>query len=679
MLYTATYNSGNFVNVDGVECPILLPDMPPVATMINYGRPIHEQKFEKIVVPDNLKGSDIEEKFVSDEWHKRRNGLWIFIGGEPVYVPGQAYFFFNYWYAEYGSTPDFRMEAVWFYQIMNFVEKNPNYFGLLDFKARRIGDSEKALCYGYELCTRYRKSHFGMMNKNDVDAKKNFDRVTEAHEKMVYFFKPESKGKDRPESILELRFPQKEGGFHTTKKELGSKVTFQPTKKAAYDGERLRFFHGDEPGKVPVSKMNYVDQWGIVKQCISLNMGKLIVGKAILSTTIEDMDNGSLVLKMQELWDGSDPNDLNENGRTRTGMLRVFRGYHLAAPIDEFGRPKLDEVARDRAIEIRAMELAGDLEGITAFKRKFPSCIEDSLAIPAEDCTLYPGKLDYQMARIEELKTLPTYPQKPVRGNFNWTAGFGSQVKWTPDPNGLWYVSGHPKDPNKKGVIGGIFSPGNHELFAAGADPVDAYRPNGGGSKGSLVIEALPNLYDEPVESDAWSENPKRELMLWGRTVCTYTNRPENPYLYYEHCLMTAMYYGCQVLIEKPKVGLINYMIQKGMYKYLAVRPGTPPQKVLEPNDYGCSATPETIMMYERELRTYISENYMKMYHAEVLADARQYNGKKESRTKRDLTVAWGWARLQASIIQQRLVLAERNSRSSQNQHKNQLKRYNVR
>lgn len=678
MAYVATYNTGNYTRIKGVEWPVLLPDQPPLSQMVNYGLPLEKQKFQKTVVPPDLEGSEGEAEFVKGEWHKRYNGLWILICGEPVYITGSAYVYFNYWYGEIGDFMEFRMEGVEWFQEMNDCEIDPNSFGMFDIKARRLGDTEKALCYGWEISTRYRKSHFGMMNKNDKDAEKNFDRVVEANLKMVYFFKPVHQGKDRPDQTLELNYPPVQGRkWQTSKRELGSKVSFEPTKKAAYDGERLRFFHGDEPGKVPVSKLDYIAQWGIVKQCLALFGGRRIVGKAALTTTIEDMDNGLLVEKMGKMWESSNQLALNKYGRTESGLKRVLRGAWLSAPVDEFGRHLSEGFLQEIQDEIDNLISAGKHDEATALRRKYPLTIEDALAIPSEDCILHPGIIDMQSSRLSTHDAIhPNYPQKAVRGNFDWTAGFASPVVWKPDPNGFWIISGHPKEPNKIVYNSGLMGPGNKYLFAGGNDPVDDHKPDKGGSKGSFVIEALPDPLKEPLEAEAFSEHPNKQHMLYGRPVCTYTNRPDNPYLFYDHALMTCIYYGCLMLVERPKTGLINYAIQKRLFLYMALRPNIDPNKAFGPQDYGAPATPENIMACERELRSYISENHEKIWHPELLKDARQYNG--TNRTKRDITVAWGWARMLTQVLMNKMEHQERNSRSNTTKHASMIKRYRI-
>ena len=47
-----------------------------------------------------------------------------------------------------------------------------------------------------------------------------------------------------------------------------------------------------------------------------------IVGKALVGSTVNPMDKGGQEYK--ELWKDSDPKTRNENGRTRTGLYRLF-------------------------------------------------------------------------------------------------------------------------------------------------------------------------------------------------------------------------------------------------------------------------------------------------------------------------------------------------------------------
>jgi hypothetical protein len=669
MEYIKTFVKNNLCEIKGVEIPIRLPDQPPRSEMLNFDLPKSQQIFRRIDVPHDLAKweSAKEAEFVEREWHRRWNGVWILIGGEPVYLTGTAYLFFNYWRAESGDFPDFRMEAVEFFQILDHIENDPNYYGIFDVKSRRMGDTEKTLCYGWDLTTRYRSSWFGMMNKNDDDAQENFDRVVMSNRDMVYFFRPKSMGNDMPKE--ELIFRYKSTTSETTHleniQELRSRVDFRSTVFGAYDGKRLRFFHGDEPSKIRVSKMQWTEQWPVVKLCLSLENGRKIIGKAALTTTIEDMDEGESIEEMRKLWDASNPLGLNKNNQTITGLLRIFRGYWLTAPVDQFGRHKVEEETRRRDDTIDQMRKAGLASEIIAYKRKFPATVEDALAVPDRDCILLPGLLDEQINKIQSNNMLGiSYINKPVRGNLAWTSGFGSDVQWLPNDQGRWWISGHPEIPNNRDWQGGYCAPGNKGKFAMGVDPVDDYKPDGGGSYGAFAIHKMFDPASEDPAADAWGLNPVRSKMKTDRCCCTYRFRPDNPYDFYDDCLMTAIYFGVDMLIEKAKPGLITYCEAKSYFKYLAFNPNMKVSVYKQPRavDYGAPASSDLITAYIRELKTTVAVKVQSQTHLDLLEDHKQFTGTPQNRGKRDLTVAYGWALLYAQSM---YIKLEKQSRKN--------------
>jgi len=658
MEYIKTFTKNNFCEIKGVEIPIRLPDMPPRSEMMNYDLPKSQQIFRRIDVPKDLAKWEPkkEEEFIRREWHRRWNGVWMLIGGEPVYFTGCAYLFFNYWRAESGDYPDFRYEAIEYFQILDHVENDPNYYGIFDVKPRRIGDTEKTLCYGWDLITRYRSSWFGMMNKSDVDAQENFDRVVMSNRDMVYFFRPKSTGTDMPkeELIFRYRSTTAENTHLEQIQELRSRIDFKPTLFGAYDGKRLRFFHGDEPSKIRASKMRWSEQWPVVKLCLSLENGRRIIGKAALTTTVEDMDEGESIDEMRKLWDASNPLSLNKNNQTISGLLRVFRGYWLTAPVDQFGRHRVEEETKRREETIAQMRRAGLASEIVSYKRKFPASVEDALAVPDRDCVLLPHLLDEQIGKLQRNNMLGiSYLNKPVRGNLVWKNGFGSDVEWRPSDNGRWSISGHPDIPNNRDFLNGYASPGNKGKFAMGVDPVDDYKPDGGGSYGAMAIHRMFDPTVEDPAADAWGPNPIREKMITDRCCLTYRYRPDNPYDFYEDCLMTAIYYGVDMLIEKAKPGLITYCEHKSYHKYLAFNPNMKVSihKQVRAVDYGAPASSEAITAYVRELKSAVAIKVAAQTHLDLLEDHKQFTGTPQNRGKRDLTVAYGWALLYAQSM----------------------------
>lgn len=662
-LYVKRYSQQLTTEIEGFELPVELPDMPPRKEMVNYGLPAEKQFFVRTEVPKDLANNkEKEAAFVRDEWHKRWNGIWILIKGQPVYITGPAYVFFNYWHTEAGPLPDFRMEAVAWFQIWDMVLRSSRCYGILDIKGRRVGDTEKALFCGWELITRYRKSWFGMQNTTESDAWENFNRVVMSNRSMVYFFKPVPFDTDMPKSIMEFKFPAQRPGSKDKKRikydlsiELDSKIDYKATEVKKYDGKRLRFYHLDEPGKIAVSKMDIVKQWGIVKLCLTKANGKYLIGKAMLTTTVEQLGDGSTVEKMKELWDGSNPTATSEHGETSNGLWRWFRSYKFGADIDQYGHHLVEEATIARNARIEQLLRDKQFDVLTAYKRQFPATIEEALVPSEAECSFNAYLLDEQTRKLNQMVTSgQEWPTKPRRGNLEWMNGFGSNVRWIPDDNGRWEISQHPGNPNNRHQVSpGVWAPGNFE-FAGGVDPIDHLKPQRDASNGAIAIGAInnPNLepYSAQLEFDEHGNVTNPHMLMSDRCSCTYRNRPNNPYDFYDDVIKTVVYYGCRVNVETQKPGVINYMNQKGYGQFIANQPLTTNHKVLSTRTHrnmqsqGTPANTETIASYIEAIKVHVQTKSGTYTHMDLLSDMRQFTGEKKNRTERDLTVAWGWA-----------------------------------
>jgi len=93
----------------------------------------------------------------------------------------------------------------------------------------------------------------------------------------------------------------------------------------------------------------------------------------------------------------------------------------------------------------------------------------------------------------------------------------------------------------------------------AGADPYDhSSTTDGRRSNGASYVFRMYNPLD-----------PDNTYMF----VCEYVYRPSTVFLFYEDILRQCIFYGCQILCENNKVGLINWFIEKGFERYLMKRP----------------------------------------------------------------------------------------------------------
>lgn len=282
------------------EHKIPLPKEAPDELCVNFGLPKHEQKFIRNQVPIDIRmwSKKEEEEYVRAEWHKRLNGIWMFINGRKYYFPGSSYLFFNYWHTDRGGLPEFRMEALEFFLFWEYCKYDPDCLGMVIVKPRRIGDTEKVLCIIYDETTRWKFSYSGMQNYNGEQAKKNFKRVVASHDKMVYFFKPKTRGTDNPEKVLEFRYPEEKLSARKTlekeelalfnlttqvSKGLESKIDYANTVIRAYDGSRQTVNYIDEIGKIKTTDMDVEEQWQIVSKTLTLNNDVTVIGKGIMT------------------------------------------------------------------------------------------------------------------------------------------------------------------------------------------------------------------------------------------------------------------------------------------------------------------------------------------------------------------------------------------------------------
>ena len=654
------------VHIEGFEMPVPMPHRPAEKDMINYGLPISEQKFKRTILPDNLEEMEMEDQraIVEAEWHKRLHGVWMLIKGKPFYIPGTAYVYYNYWVMETGSIPMFRMEGLEYFQVWDLIENDDDSFGLLNIKCRRPGDTDKASYLEWEWVTRVRNQWAGQQNVNEDEAKQTFDRIVQANRQMPFFFRPKSDGFDAPKSELIFRYKNMSKNTTSKPNHLGSRIDYKPTKLKMYDGKRLARYRMDECFKIPPSDMPIDQQWGIIRLCLSLNNGRKIIGKATLVSTVEQMAGGATVTNARNFWDGSDPNKKNSNGRTITGLYRIFRGYEKAADIDEWGFHKVDEAKKHRQAEIDSLMAAGKLDEVASLKRKMPASIEEALAMPAEDCILFPALLDQQITHLEWHKSMGT-PQSTM-GDLVWSKGFGSDVIFIPNPQGRWEIAQHPQNMNSRLYRGNSISPGNTEAYAAGIDPIDHTKPIREGSKGAIAVyRPYDPLAEDGSIYDQSGAIPDPSKMQTDQFVCTYYYRPNKPYEFYEDALKTMVYYGCKAFIERDKPGIINYLEEKGYVNYLAAKPHTVAVKDrgVTDNTPGAKASTPIITAYIEQLKTHVAERYSTYKTVSLLNDYRNFTG--ENRTVCDLTVAAGFALLLGRKIERGKTKINSNKRWS--------------
>lgn len=688
--YTRTWDQELTEKVYGYDCPI--PDMPPKEEIINYGRPLAEQIFRKTAIPKDFSrwNKDQQEAFIAKEHHRRRHGLWFYIKGKPVYITGLFYYFMNYWPLATGSPTKFHMGDWKFFVIWQLVVMDPTIFGLIVFKCRRIGDTEKALCMIYEFATRVRNTINQMYDcRVEDDMKKTWRRLRIAHKRMVWFMKPVCSN-DEPASMFEFREPRKkmdisnsyvdENGILVADeyefKALDSEIAYF-TNTGGADGARVARAYVDEFGKY--KQINPVALWDLMKKALEDDRESEIIGKALFTSTIEEMKGGETLETAKDLWNNSNPAKVDENGRTSTGLIRCVRGALDRAKPDRWGI--VDEEAVIAKIKARHQFLIDNKQWTTLIKEKRQDCltIEDVFSNISKGSP-------FNIENLSNRKNEVEYDTNPkwVRGNFKWVDGIKPipgnpnninkkcRVYFDPDENGRWQVSGHPSDfncsPNAMELYAKVPMPANTLKFSCGIDPV-SYKGNIGNkekdddsegediktkSKRSLAGLAIKSNLDLSVDLkeqmyDAFGLplDGGRDFKT-NRYICAYLYRHDSPSANYEDWLMTCIYYGVDFLIEKNhSAGYYQWLETMGFLGYYRQGgSGVTNYKGFQ-EDYGLTASDKVVEAYFGEL-TELSNNWHNTIDLPWCLDqlcTMEY----DTRTEHDLGVAMGFCELHSN------------------------------
>lgn len=677
-LYTATFNPNKKNIVEIGELKVELPTMPKLSEMRNYGLPKHEQKFQYEVIPPQYyrwkKGSDEKERFIDLMFHLRDNGEWWLINGKPVYITGVAWFFFNFWHLQEGNLPKFRMEAVEYFWVEDWVYRNPFIMGMAIVKRRQEGISAKINCSIYARTTRLKYAHAGMMGDNDDRSKANIQKTWIAHNKMPDFFKPKIKGTNKSPRGLFFTLPEDKQSLKklidnkddAEFEGLESSIIQEASVLGAFDGDRLHQFYMDEFGKI--WRFNPNEQLNKIRPFLeSIKGDGSFSGKAIFGSTVEDSSENAIQIEkimsyMAQMWQDSNPNKLNALGATKNGLVRYFRDcISTTNIIDEFGFPIKEKAAQMWEMKVKEFEDAKDYKGLSSFRRMNPRYIEDALSMTTQGCILFPHLLNKKIASIRLGQDMNGNEQPPLakRGNLIWTDSSWTAVRWMHDPNGKWSISQHPIEPNAKRIRNGRAAPANGKTYCMALDPTDvagATSKEADLSKTGMVVKRKFDRSAESPDIEFYTHegverirNP--EKMVTNRVVCTYHHRNDDPYDNFVDALKTAVYYGAPILVEKNSPYTYN-RLNEDYPNYLANRPqdGT---KVMARKGVRTRVVPEKgIRTTTANKGTYtdVTVSYFHDYiptieHLDLLTDALNFNGL--NLTKCDLIAAFALTELQ--------------------------------
>jgi len=647
---------------------IMLPAEPPKKEIAGYGKPDHMQVWERIPMPQELsriKSMDewgempreFRQKFspyIEEEFRRRREGFWFYNAGRPTYITGRHYMMLQWTRMDVGY-PDFLEFQRNIFLHLAACEADPRCVGQLYTKCRRSGYTNICSAVLLDEATQVKDKLLGIQSKTGKDAQENIfmKKVVYMFRHYPFFFKPIQDGTTNPRMELAFREPSKritkKNKTSQTGEALNTVINWKNTTNNAYDGEKLHLLYLDEAGKWE-KPTDIRDAWRIQRTC--LIVGRKIIGKAMVGSTVNPMDKGGKEYK--DLWLDSDPMDRNANGRTKSGLYRLFipADESLEGFFDKHGRP----IVTDPESPIDGLDGSEVTQGARTYlknerdamkhnpselneiTRQFPFTEDEAFRDSIDGSLFNIGKIYQQIEHNEEL-----FPNPVVKGNFIWKEK-DKEVAFSPDVNGRFRVSWMPPQEQRnvrKLDRGKLVAP-----FAdRGCGGVDSYdldaTVDGRGSKGAL------HLYNK-----FHIENPSNMF------VVEYASRPDLAKIFYEDVLMAAFFYGYPLLVENNKYGIVRYFESRGYDGYLMDRPShlsSTSAKVNVKTKGIPSNSQDVIQSHAQAIEAYIHDhvgvNYDtgevgNMYFNRTLEDWIGFQI--HNRTKFDLTISSGLALLAA-------------------------------
>ncbi|WNH10047.1 hypothetical protein [Thalassobellus suaedae] len=567
---------GEIYSVNGL-C-IGFPEVPKDRKqIINWDKTESNQKWKRKELPKGLTHDtqyDAEhEDYIKEEIKRRKEGVWIFIKGEKIYLTGLSYYLYQWCYLDEGYA-DFRLiqnELMLFWEA---CKADNRCYGVAYVKNRRFGWS--TICDAELLYsgTTHKDKKLGIISKTNEDAKEMFDIAFSMFKKLPPFFQPS--WDEQTLSRILLRKTKKSD--KDIDDGLDTYIRSYSTALNSMDGGKKVFRSAiDECGKFP-KDVPFARYWSIVKT--SHRQGTRIVGKSMVGSTVNALKKGGSEFK--KVFEQSDISLRNENGQTPSGLYGLFISAELGLEgrYDTYGFSIVDDpkvkTLTDEGIyvttgsrtylDIELESKKSDPEEYNEQLRQFPRTVKHAFRDESNECAFNLNKIIEQTEHNEYESNHDDKGSDEIeRGNLQWKNGVqDTEVVWKPDPeNGkFWIKSGcHPpaeiRNKREKKFIHGIlaWAPTASHIGTIGADPYNrTLNADGRGSKGSLSLSTRYNT----------SSLPNEEFIV------EYIDRAKKVEYFFEDALMLCVYYSVPLLGELSNEAFLKHIKNRG-YRHFSM------------------------------------------------------------------------------------------------------------
>lgn len=578
---------GEVITLDNLK--IMLPARPANKRKILFHRyKTEDQHWRRIEPPAGLipENEDQYADFILQEFKRRREGVWFFNKGTPVYLT-PAHYMGLQWnqMKDTGGYKEFRYAQAKMYYFTQACVVDPRCLGELFVKGRRTGFTEEIIDIFINDSTSTKNALFGITSKTGEDGFAVFDKYSYGIQNLPFFFVPVVKGKI--DDVQKMVFGKVSENTKEAKQKkdtqttdyLNTRVDYMASTTLAYDSKKLTRYLCDEMGKRE-RPQNIIDHLDNVRP--TMITGGRIVGKFFGGSTLNPKDKGGA--EYEVLYYGSDVTKRNANGRTGTGLYSFFLPAHKNYEdfTDKYG--VCHEVLAEGEFFYNAQGIKmtqGSLQFLNhefAAAKNMGSKVYNNRRrmdpITIEDA--FRDELSTQIFNIEKINQQLNYNRDInaehtlVRGNFEWKEGIkNTTVIWKPNEKGRFLVSWIPEKhmqnvfvikPN--GICPGMSKfPLNDNVGCFGLDPYDQ----------TAVIDSKLVSTDNGVEYNLGSKGAMHGLTGFNlgnvpsnSFFLEYIARPKEADMFFDDVLMACVFYGMPILVENNKKLLLKHFKVNG-------------------------------------------------------------------------------------------------------------------
>jgi hypothetical protein len=609
------------------------------------------------------------DAFEHATYQRIKDGFWFFNNGFPTYITGLHYLELLFWRTDtsFGmGTKTYRDKDRRIWLVLRFCELDKDCHGLLYMKGRRDGSTSRAGVWLYWGAASNEGKIAGLQAQNETQASDIFKKhIVQPYTKLPDYLKPKDDGQENPKRSVNFSKPSIRGGAKKKTMDsskfsddeyLDSEISFKATLENAYDGSKLFRYLLDEAGKLENASVD--ELWRVHKKC--LEVGTKIVGKAIVTSTVEENEKGGK--EFATLWKESCYKQKNDNQRTVSGLYRFFLPAYdsYVGFIDKYGMPIIDNptdavqneegewitvgskeyLSKERA----AIKLLGDEKALAAHKRMTPFNENDALmSNPYESL--------FDTDRIQAVIDKLNPAAETVRGNFIKEQSTG-RIEFVETPQGRFLCSNKQVfnliEMNNNRLINNvpmrlatgeliyrnIYEPLNCTHFVIGCDPIDFEIDK---KKGRKLSDASAYVF--------W----KYDLLDTNNSyvpIVQYLARP-SVNVFYEDMLNLCKFFGCQILPEKQKsTGLEKYFFDNGYDRFIMTRPEFTMTKNTIQTDKGIAASKQVNHLLAEVIAEYLHIHCERIAFLDLLVQLLGFNI--ENTRDFDAVMAFGYTLLAA-------------------------------